>query len=274
MTNLCAGYSDSLYRNRLQALLGVDAMVEAVADYLLVAGKLDSTFFVYTSDHGPAASPPLFFCFWTSFEFLTQITLGSALGFFLGGGTCSSVPAATATPSRHPQPPPTMQWGPYRVQPNHTKKTPPSPIAPVLIGWIPVGAGRCLCSNLMKFEFFRVPPWADVHAVLQVPAVRHRYQGPLHGARAGGRSGEQDPSNRAQRRHRPDHRRALPHLAVTTGLGFFLFFFLPLLPTHGPRRGFVILSRPRFLRADWTPCVRRRVACFRDFTSSSGPQHR
>ena len=56
MTNLCAGYSDSLYRNRLQALLGVDAMVEAVADYLLAAGKLDSTFFVYTSDHGPAAS--------------------------------------------------------------------------------------------------------------------------------------------------------------------------------------------------------------------------
>ena len=68
MTNLCAGYSDSLYRNRLQALLGVDAMVEAVADYLLAAGKLDSTFFVYTSDHGPAASPPFFLGFWDQFS--------------------------------------------------------------------------------------------------------------------------------------------------------------------------------------------------------------
>ena len=52
MTDLCTGYSDSLYRNRLQSLIGVDVLVEAVADKLLTAGLLDSTYFLYTSDHG------------------------------------------------------------------------------------------------------------------------------------------------------------------------------------------------------------------------------
>lgn len=50
MTDLCASHSDQLYRNRLQALLGVDALVGAVADTLLEAGRLDSTYILYTSE--------------------------------------------------------------------------------------------------------------------------------------------------------------------------------------------------------------------------------
>ena len=52
MTQLCAGYSDSLYRNRLRSLLGVDALVAAIADTLLAAGRLDSTYMMYSADHG------------------------------------------------------------------------------------------------------------------------------------------------------------------------------------------------------------------------------
>jgi len=52
LSDLCATHSDQLYRNRLQALLGVDALVGAVADTLQDAGRLDSTYFIYTSDHG------------------------------------------------------------------------------------------------------------------------------------------------------------------------------------------------------------------------------
>eukprot|EP00038_Savillea_parva_P026063 m.51112 g.51112 ORF g.51112 m.51112 type:complete len:719 (+) comp7286_c0_seq1:47-2203(+) len=52
LSELCAGHSDQLYRNRLQALLGVDALVGAVADTIQSLGRLDSTYFLYTSDHG------------------------------------------------------------------------------------------------------------------------------------------------------------------------------------------------------------------------------
>ena len=40
----CVQHSDSLYRNRLRALLGVDELVGAVADTLLAHNLLDSTY--------------------------------------------------------------------------------------------------------------------------------------------------------------------------------------------------------------------------------------
>ena len=52
MTDLCINASDELYRNRLRALLGVDELVGAIADVLLDADRLKSTYFVYSSDHG------------------------------------------------------------------------------------------------------------------------------------------------------------------------------------------------------------------------------
>lgn len=52
LTDLCVSYSDNLYRNRLQSLIGVDSLVEAVVDTIFQAGKLDNTYFLYTSDHG------------------------------------------------------------------------------------------------------------------------------------------------------------------------------------------------------------------------------
>ena len=52
MDDQCAMHSDSLYRNRLRALLGVDQLVGAVADKLLAHDLLDSTYFLYSSDHG------------------------------------------------------------------------------------------------------------------------------------------------------------------------------------------------------------------------------
>ena len=52
LTALCASASDELYRNRLRALLGVDQLVGEVADLLMKHNQLDSTYILYTSDHG------------------------------------------------------------------------------------------------------------------------------------------------------------------------------------------------------------------------------
>lgn len=65
MDDQCAQHSDSLYRNRLRSLLGVDQLVGAVADKLLAHDLLDSTYFLYTSDHGfhlGEMSMPFFKC--------------------------------------------------------------------------------------------------------------------------------------------------------------------------------------------------------------------
>jgi arylsulfatase A-like enzyme len=52
MSANCIERSDSLYRNRLRSLLGVDDMVNRVADLLESTGELDNTYLIYTSDHG------------------------------------------------------------------------------------------------------------------------------------------------------------------------------------------------------------------------------
>ena len=52
MSANCIERSDSLYRNRLRALIGVDDLVGRVADLLETTGELDRTYVMYTSDHG------------------------------------------------------------------------------------------------------------------------------------------------------------------------------------------------------------------------------
>lgn len=52
LTEKCAFSSDSLYQNRLRALLGVDDLVKAIADTLVDMGEFDNTYFLYSSDHG------------------------------------------------------------------------------------------------------------------------------------------------------------------------------------------------------------------------------
>ena len=49
LTEKCINASDDLYRNRLRALLGVDALVGEVADLIQTHGQLDQTYFIYTS---------------------------------------------------------------------------------------------------------------------------------------------------------------------------------------------------------------------------------
>eukprot|EP00054_Salpingoeca_dolichothecata_P016564 m.97355 g.97355 ORF g.97355 m.97355 type:complete len:550 (-) comp22037_c0_seq4:83-1732(-) len=51
-TESCAGYSDELYRNRLKALLGVDELVDTLAQTLIELGEFDNTVWMYTADHG------------------------------------------------------------------------------------------------------------------------------------------------------------------------------------------------------------------------------
>ncbi len=52
MSERCALASDELFRNRLKALLGVDRMIQSVADLIQSYGQLDNTYFIYTADHG------------------------------------------------------------------------------------------------------------------------------------------------------------------------------------------------------------------------------
>lgn len=48
----CALASDSLYQNRLRALLGVDEMIRDVTDLIQSYGALNNTYFLFTADHG------------------------------------------------------------------------------------------------------------------------------------------------------------------------------------------------------------------------------
>eukprot|EP00041_Stephanoeca_diplocostata_P019717 m.428607 g.428607 ORF g.428607 m.428607 type:complete len:603 (+) comp21380_c1_seq4:98-1906(+) len=53
LTDTCVSASDGLFQNRLRALLGVDALVAAVANTIaFFPGELDNTYFLYTADHG------------------------------------------------------------------------------------------------------------------------------------------------------------------------------------------------------------------------------
>ncbi len=57
LTEKCINASDDLYRNRLRALLGVDALVGEVADLIQTHGQLDQTYFIYTSGKNGAPHP-------------------------------------------------------------------------------------------------------------------------------------------------------------------------------------------------------------------------